>query len=396
MDRAQGKPRALVLSPEAPYPLWGGGALRTASVLHSLAQRYELDVLLFREPAAGDPAAALPPGLAARTAVITLPHHARTVTARLSRNASRLVRGVPPLWDRFRGFDGEVAEFVDGHAYDVAVVEHFWCAHYERILRPHARRLVLDLHNVESSLHRRFGAAEGGAMRWAHGRFARANEALEALWLPRFDLVLAPSEADAAQLPAGLVAVFPNTIPLHPASEPYVARPPIVAFSGNLEYHPNVQAVRWFGHDIWPLIRRARPQAEWLLVGKNEHAVRPMLAGLAGVRCTGMVEDALAELARAAVAVVPLLSGSGTRLKILEAWAAGTPVVSTPLGAEGLGPAGALPLALASTPGEFAAAVLRLLDAPGEAAALAAAGRQCYEKSFTWESAGRVLTGLGI
>jgi len=396
MDKAQGKPRALVLSPEAPYPLWGGGALRTASVLHSLAQRYEIDVLIFREPTAGDPAAALPPGLAVRAAVITLPHHARTVTARLRRNALRLLRGVPPLWDRFHGFDGEVTEFVDGQAYDVAVVEHFWCAHYVRILRPHARRLVLDLHNVESSLHRRYGAAESGALGWAHGRFARAYEALEAAWVPRFDLVLAPSEADAALMPAVRTAVYPNTIPLHPAAAPYVARPPIVVFSGNMEYHPNVQAVRWFGREVWPLIQRARPEAGWLLVGKNEEAVRPLIAGLRGVRCTGMVEDALAELARAAVAVVPLLSGSGTRLKILEAWAAGTPVVSTPLGAEGLGPAGALPLALASTPGEFAAAVLRLLDAPGEAAALAAGGRQRYEESFTWECAGRVLAGLGM
>ncbi|MBN8729203.1 MAG: glycosyltransferase [Acidobacteria bacterium] len=390
------RPRALVLSPEAPYPLWGGGALRTASMLHSLAQRYELDVLLFREPAAGDPAAVLPPGLAVRTAVITLPHHARTVAARLGRNALRLLRAVPPLWDRFHGFDREVAEFVSGHSYDLAVVEHFWCAHYERILRPAARRVVLDLHNVESALHRRYGAVEGGALRWAHGRFARAYESLEAAWLPRFDLVLAPSLADAALLPAARTAVYPNTIPLYPAAAPYSTRPPVVVFSGNMEYHPNVQAVRWFGRDIWPLIRRARPEAEWLLVGKNEHAVRPLLAGARGVRFTGMVEDALGELARAAVAVVPLLSGSGTRLKILEAWAAGTPVVSTPLGAEGLGRAETLPLALASTPEEFAAAVLRLLDAPREAAALAAGGRKFYEESFTWESAGRVLTGLGM
>lgn len=391
-----GKPRAVILSPEAPYPLWGGGALRTASLLHALAERYELDVLLFREPEAGDPAAALPRGLAARTTVVTLPHHARTVAARLSRNARRLVRGVPPLWDRFQGFDPSVAEFLEGHRYDLAVIEHFWCAHYERLLRPVARRVVLDLHNVESALHRRYGQVEGGAMRWAHGRFAGSYEALESLWLPRFDLVLAPSEADAALLPAVRAAVYPNTIPAHPAPPPYVARLPLVAFSGNLEYHPNVQAVRWFARDIWPLIRRARPEAEWLLVGKNEQAVRPMLAGLRGVRCTGMVEDAMAELAHAAVAVVPLLSGSGTRLKILEAWAAGTPVVSTPLGAEGLGEAESLPLALASSPREFASAVLRLLDSPQQAAMLAAQGRQRYEDSFTWESAGRVLAGLGL
>ena len=279
------KPRALLLSPEAPYPVWGGGALRTASVLHYLAQRYELDVLLFREPQAGDPARALPEGLVARAGVIELPYHARTHGARLSRNTVRLVRGVPPLWDRFAGFGEQVSRFVAGRSYETAVLEHFWCAPYEREVRGEARRVVMNLHNIESALHRRFGEAEGGMSRWANGRFATAYERLEREWLPRFDLLLAASEDDARRLRGMKAVVYPNAVPRQALPERgEQASRPIVAFSGNMEYHPNVQAVRWFAREIWPRVRKARPDAEWVLIGKNEQAVQGLVAGLGGVR----------------------------------------------------------------------------------------------------------------
>ena len=391
------KSRALLVSPEAPYPVWGGGALRTASVLHYLAERYELDVLLFREPEAGDPALALPEGLAARTGVIELPHHARTLPARLRRNAVRLARKLPPLWDRFAGFEEQVARFVAEREYDLAVLEHFWSAPYEAVVRPRARRVVMNLHNIESSLHRRFGDAEGGWVQWAHGRFAEAYERLEREWLPRFDLSLAPSEEDACRLGGMNVVVYPNAVPLRPAPRGREDKGgAVVAFSGNMEYHPNVQAVKWFAAEIWPAVKAARPDAEWVLIGKNEHAVRKFVAGLEGVRCTGMVEDAVEELSRAAVAVVPLLSGSGTRLKILEAWAAGTPVISTRLGAEGLGAVEELPLILAESAGEFSTAIVRLLEDFEFRMNLGLAGRNCYEKSFTWEVAWKVLSGAGL
>jgi glycosyltransferase involved in cell wall biosynthesis len=365
-------------------------------VLHYLADRYELDVLLFREPQAGDPARAIPAGLAARTHVIDLPLHARTLPARVRRNALRLLRGIPPLWDRFAGFEQGIARFVAGQAYDLAVIEHFWCARYLATLRPVTKRAVLNLHNIESALHRRYGRAEGGPARWAHERFAQAYERLEREWLPQFDLVLAASEDDARHAAGENAIVYPNAVPFRPLPQPDDRNPALIAFTGNMEYHPNVQAVRWFAREIWPRIQRARPDAEWILIGKNEHAVCPLVAGLAGVRCTGMVEDAVAELSRASVAAVPLLSGSGTRLKILEAWAAGVPVVSTPLGAEGLGEAGGLPLELASDPGEFSAAILRLLEDGDSRESLSRAARRRYEDSFTWEAAWKVLSGAGL
>src|SRR5260370_33902707 len=96
-----------------------------------------------------------------------------------------------------------------------------------------------------------------------------------------------------------------------------------------MEYHPNRSAVRFFRREVWPHLRDEWPGLTWRLIGKNPEAVRQFTFGDPRIDVQGQVDDAIKELARARVAVVPLLAGSGTRLKILEAWAAGLPVVST-------------------------------------------------------------------
>jgi glycosyltransferase involved in cell wall biosynthesis len=128
------------------------------------------------------------------------------------------------------------------------------------------------------------------------------------------------------------------------------------------------------------------------LVGKNPQAVRAFTEGDSRIEVSGPVEDAIQELAQAKVAVVPLLAGSGTRLKILEAWAAGTPVVSTTIGAEGLPVQDSYHLLLADGAANFAAAVERLLACSELRGRLSAAGRSLLEKEFTWEKAWRRLT----
>src|ERR1035438_5872374 len=91
---------ALFISAEAPYPLAGGGAMRSASLLNFLARRFAVDMIVFREPRAADPSPHLPPGLVRRLHVVELPPHARHPVARAARNAGRLARRVPPLLDR--------------------------------------------------------------------------------------------------------------------------------------------------------------------------------------------------------------------------------------------------------------------------------------------------------
>jgi glycosyltransferase involved in cell wall biosynthesis len=252
----------------------------------------------------------------------------------------------------------------------------------------------LDLHNIESIWHKSLAVHEdivrAAALKW----FAAAARRLERELLPQFDGILtaSPQEAERVRALAGgaRITVYPNALPEIAAPERLEREE--IAFSGNLEYPPNIEAVRFFRDRIWPALR-SRPGLKWKIVGKNPEAIRGLVAGDPRIECTGFVKDAVRELAASQIAVVPLLSGSGTRVKILEAWAAATPVVSTSLGAEGLGTSGEH-LLVADQPDAFAAAILRLLDSPSERRRLGSAGRQLFEQRYTWPAAWKCLGSL--
>ena len=387
------RPSALFLAPEAPYPMAGGGSLRSASLLEYLGRHYDVDVIVFRQPGAPDPASLFPIGLARRVTVLELPPNRRGAAARALRNASRVVRRIPPLVDRFAGFSAQVARALAGARYDLGVIEHSWCAPYLEQLSPVCTRTVLDLHNVESVLHGRCAEAEGRAAATAHRVFQGASQELERAWLPRFSLVLATSQADAAvasaMAPEARVAVYPNALP--PTPLPVAGDEEAIVFSGNMEYHPNLTAVRFFRREIWPRLRHRWPLLVWRLVGKNPAAVRRYTEGDERIEVTGPVVDAVREIARSRIAVAPLLTGSGTRLKILEAWAAGLPVVSTTIGAEGLPIQDGETALLADGAEAFASAISRLLTCSELRRKMGGAGRLLLEKEFTWETAWKKL-----
>ena len=400
MDKPHGasasKPKALFLSPEAPYPLIGGGPLRSASLLEYLSRRYSVHTIVFRQPGDPDPAIALPAGKIDRLDVVDLPFHARHTLARTLRNSSRLVRGMPPLMDRFAGFAERIGAIVASQRYETSVIEHFWCAPYLEQVRPNAKQVILDLHNIESTWHRSVAAASDPTRAWALRRFATASVALERKWLPRFDSILVTSASDAALVrevvPNASVTVYPNSLP--EIAAPQRRENEEIVFSGNLEYAPNVDAIRYFAGRIWPSLRERWPNLRWRIVGKNPVAVEKLVHGDSRIVLTGFVEDAVAALAQARVAVVPVLSGSGTRIKILEAWAAGTPVVSTTFGAQGLDAAQDVHLVLADQPDRFAEAVSALLASEPDRTRIGAAGRRLYETRYTWPVVWRSLDEL--
>ncbi len=384
---------ALLLSPEIPYPLHGGGALRTASVLHYLAQGRDVDLIVFRHRPEQDPASLLPPQFVRRLCVIDLPFHRKDLASRVLRNGVRFLRGVPPLVDRFRGFGKEIQEFLQGHNYEVAVIEHFWCAEYASLLQRVSQNVALNLHNVESVLHQTYAKSEPGWQPFVHGRFAREARKLEEAWFPRFTEVLAASEIDAVRVrqisPNASTRVFANSLPWTPL--PHRAEEAVIAFSGNLEYQPNQQAVQFFAAKVWPEIRKEHPELRWRLIGMNPHAVQPWIKGVPGVECTGSVADAVAELASARLVVVPLFSGSGTRLKIVEAWAAGRPVISTALGAEGLPAESGVNILFAETGEQFLKAIDHLLRDSTFSRTLGDNGRQTFQRELCWEKAWQTL-----
>ena len=386
------RPSAVVISPEAPYPMHGGGSIRTASLLNYLSPRYDLDLILFRQAGDSDPARSLPPGLARQVCTVTLPFHSRRPMAWLLRNGRRWILGAPPLLHRFSGQAEKVAAFLNGRRYDIGMIEHFWCAPYVEEFAV-CDRTILDLHNVESEWHGSFARSGSWPLSTAHSRFERAYIRQEKLWLPRFSHLLAASRENATRLlklaPGTPVTVYRNALPRIPI--PDAREEQVIGFSGNFEYHPNIAAVRFLVRDIWPRLALEFPDLKLRLIGRNPGAVARYIHGVRGIETTGPVEDAVAELAKVKVAIVPLLSGSGTRLKILEAWAAARPVVATSIGAEGLGARPEVDIVLSDTADSFAASVRELLGSSDRRRRIGRAGRQNYEESFTWETAWQSL-----
>jgi len=385
--------RALLLVPETPYPAHGGGAMRSASVLEYLARRYEVDVIVFREPGAPDPKELFPSAVAHEVLVLDLPHHRTDSLSRAARTAGRLARDVPPLVDRFSGFSRRVETFLRGRQYEIAVIEHFWCAAYVEQIAPVSAKTVLDLHNIESVLHARCALSERGPQGLAHSIFHNTARDLEARWLSRFGCLLTASSRDAeiarSISPRSRILVYPNALPFVPP--PVATEREVVAFSGNLAYHPNVSAVCYFHEQIWPSLRNQWPALVWRLIGKNHGTVSKRADGDPRIELSGPVENAIEELAAARVAVIPLLAGSGTRFKLIEAWAAGRAVVSTTIGAEGLPARHDENLLIADDPRSFSDAVSLLLSEPALRTKLGETGRALYESEFTWETAWQKL-----
>lgn len=398
--------QVLMVLPEPPYPLNGGGAYRTASLLHYFARFADVDLMLFSE--ANEPPV-LPAGLARSQQVIPLPRHSKTTSAKYSRNAKRAIRGVPPLIDRLAGFESEIESAIGNRRYDVSVIEHFWCAPYIGVLEKHCTKTLLDLHNVESVLHQAcaglrsvrsdglFHSVGEQLMRAGHRRFAAASRRMESDLLPRFSCVLTTSEDDARLVrhiaPAATVQVYPNALPC--TDVPIEPEEPVLVFPANFEYHPNIDAVAFLIAEIWPSIRQRHPDFRLRLVGRGDSFIRHLLPKgtpeETGIEVTGPVEDARREIAKATIVVAPLRAGSGTRIKILEAWAARRAIVATPMAAEGLEAQDGANIGLASASNDFVERVSQLILDPPLRQRLAYAGRRTFEDNYSWGAAWRRL-----
>lgn len=253
---------------------------------------------------------------------------------------------------------------------------------------------VLTLHNIGSVM-----AAQAAAVdtvrrrRWLWQREARTWDRWLRREVNRFDLVIAVSAVDARSVPARRVAVVPNGVDTQRFRPTPLPAEPRMVFTGALYTAPNVDGVQWFCDRVLPLIRRRVPSATLTIAGLSPSAAVLALGRREGVVVLADVEDITAVVDGARVAVVPLRLGSGTRLKVLEAMAAGRPVVSTTIGAEGLDVTPGRHLRVADGEEDFAEAVVALLEAdPG---GMTAAARRLVESTYAWPAVAETfLTAL--
>jgi glycosyltransferase involved in cell wall biosynthesis len=153
-----------------------------------------------------------------------------------------------------------------------------------------------------------------------------------------------------------------------------------------MNHPPNVDAAVWFGHDILPMLQRELPDLYFTVVGREPDLKVRALTERHGVQVTGEVADVRPYIAGCSVFVVPLRSGGGTRLKILQAMAMGRPVISTSLGAEGLEVTPGVNILIAERPAEFVRHILKLVASPEVARRLGRAGRRLVEDKYDWRT----------
>jgi glycosyltransferase involved in cell wall biosynthesis len=165
-------------------------------------------------------------------------------------------------------------------------------------------------------------------------------------------------------------------------------------FTGLLSYPPNIDAVEWFCEAVLPRVAQRHPDVEFSIVGDKPPSTVRALARRPGVEVTGRVPDVRPYLANASAVVVPLRSGAGTRLKILEAMAMQRPVVATSQGAEGLQVTSGVDILLGDTPAALADHICELLANPTLGDRLALAGRRLVEGAYDWRLSFRALDEL--
>jgi sugar transferase (PEP-CTERM/EpsH1 system associated) len=367
--------KILILTPQLPYPPQQGTSLRNFHIIRGLAERHEITLLSFLEEnqTAEPQAIASLRALCQRIETVAVPGRSlavrlwQLVSSRLPDMAHRLHS--PPFALALRRLLAE-------NHFDVVQVEGIELARYMDAIRIASKtRLVFDDHNAETELQRRnFLTDLNQPRRWP----AAAYSWVQVRRLRRFerwacvtaDAVVAVSETDRDHLQSLLpnlqspISVIPNCIDTQTYQQPVTPLSFDLLFSGKMDYRPNVDAVLWFADEVWPLICRRRPSTTWVIVGQKPHERLDRLRGLPGVTMTGWVESIRPYLAGAQVVIMPFRIGSGTRLKLIEAMAAGRAIVSTPVGAEGFLVRHGDHLLLAKTAEEMAAAVLQLLDRP--------------------------------
>jgi sugar transferase (PEP-CTERM/EpsH1 system associated) len=388
--------RCLVLSPFVPYPPEDGGRIRIYELLSRLSQRHRVDVLALAE--CDDSLDAVHRLREEGYDVDAVPHRL-TPSLRTGMRAVASGRSLYGTVFASRRFADVLQARLHADAYDIVQCEFAYMALYAPVSHANGGpRWVLDSHNVEFRLNETLASVtnglSGALYRPYAAREARLRRREELAYCRRVDRVLTVSATDRAALreavPGLVVDVIPNGVDLDrfaPSERTESDRSPGAVFVGKMDYRPNVEGIHWFCEEVLPLVRRRLPEFTLTICGSRPTAAVRRLSELDGVRVTGRIADPRPYLDDAAVVVVPLRAGSGTRLKVLEALAMGRPVLTTSLGAEGLELEPGTNVAQADDAPTFCDRLVSLAEDPFERARLGAAGRRVVEERYGWSAA---------
>lgn len=332
----------LQLCKKFPYPLHSGEAVAVTYMARALHEHgVMLDLLSMNT---------LRHTVDTSNAQAHLPHYRviRTVSV------DNRVKPIPALYNllwrrsyhiqRFvsRAYAQALTDMLQSTHYDVVQLESLYLAPYIPLIREHSSAIVaMRAHNLEGEIWERITANAHGIKQWYLRQLTRQLYRYEQQVMQQYDLLLTMSERDLEQYHqlgyAGEACVVPIGLDIagyRPTDKAYHGKPTL-AFIGTLDWQPNIEGLAWFLSAVWPAVLTRMHHAELYIAGKGE-LPDFLRVPLAGVTVVGEVDSAVEFIDQHAIHVVPLLSGSGMRVKILEAMAMARVVVSTKIGMEGI------------------------------------------------------------
>lgn len=391
--------RILFLTQVFPYPLDAGPKTRAYYVLRYLAQAHEVTLVSFVR-------ATDTPEAISHVRQYCSELHTVPITRSFARDVGFLAESLATnqpfviTRDRSAAMRKLLASLVaGGRRFDAVHGDQLWMASYQQHVHALAKAQgaplrVLDQHNAVYTIFNRLADGERNGLKRRLARLeahkvARYEVQLCAefervVWVTREDYdAVAAAAGGAPIVNSGIIPICIDTI-----KQPPLARQPQgrrVTFLGGLHYPPNAQGVVWFARNIFPKVLAEVPDAVLTVIGKQPPA--ELLDGAipaANLEVTGYVADPQPYLAETRAFVVPLLAGGGMRVKILDAWCWGLPIVSTTIGAEGIAATPGEDILLADEPLEFARQVVRLLRDAGLNEQIGAGGRCSAEQKYEW------------
>jgi glycosyltransferase involved in cell wall biosynthesis len=381
----------LFLSWWFPYPPNNGSRMRIYNLLRRLSRNHTVTLLTFSDDPTAD-AAGVPLLREFCPDVQVVPRIPFTP------GRWQALRGFLSLWPRFfvESYSREMVDLVEHRAgaHDVVVASEVWMVRYA-LAAGNLPKVLEEMEVAHFSEGRGlrqdlFWQLRYGPMWWKFRRLVRRLA-------HQFDAITVVSDQEVRLLEEitpthNLLTVVPNGVdlPLYDGDFGQPA-PDALIFPGALTFYANYGAMDYFLREIYPLIRARRPQTALRITGKTDGVDMAALPACDGVMFTGYLDDIRPAVAQSWACVVPLKVGGGTRLKILESLALGTPVVSTSKGAEGLDVTTGEDILIADQPEDFADAVLCLLGDPALRAKLAANGRRLVEDRYSWDTCAREL-----
>jgi glycosyltransferase involved in cell wall biosynthesis len=375
------------------WPATVGGRLRSLHTLTALAQRHQITLLTTHGP--GDDPAGQERELTACERVISLPY---TLPKRGSAPwAASLARSwfspLPlDLWKcRVPALEREVERLLQdtSHPFDLCIADFLVTTPNIPLRGP--TPVLHFSHNVEHCLWQRLCLMEKRPLHRALLELEwRKMRHCEARVCAQVQLTAAVSEHDRDTLaklaPDARIRSVPTGVDTSYFQPDWsVEKPNTLVFTGAMDWYPNEEGILDFVDATLPLIRREIPDVSLTIVGRNPSENLRAACARAGVRVTGTVDDVRSYVHEAAVYVVPLRIGGGTRLKIFEALAMGKPVVSSTIGAEGLPVVDGEHFVAADSAPDTARAVVSLLRDPQRRKALGNAGRELVEQHHSWQ-----------